>query len=115
MQGPQAVFAHEARHTMLATSFPGLPKVQKDARGTVNAVAGIERRSNQPQQPRVFLSAHRYWALKPRVKAAPRNSENLAHYLNTVLFPVRFDEFINVPCAAGAPLVGHGACSQDEF
>src|SRR5262249_6281575 len=55
VQRSQVVLAHETRHAMLAAGLSRLPEVQKDPWRTVDAMAGDERRPNEPQQAGIFL------------------------------------------------------------
>jgi hypothetical protein len=54
------VGTHEARHSMLTAHFPGLSEIQKDARGAVDAMTGLERRADQAEQPSVFECSIRH-------------------------------------------------------
>jgi hypothetical protein len=42
--------AHQARDAMLAAGLAGLPQIEEDARGAVDAMTPDERGTNQPQQ-----------------------------------------------------------------
>lgn len=65
-----AVDAHQPGHAMLAGRFAGLSKVEKDSRGTVHALARVERRPNQADQSLVLAGPIRNWHFEPRVVAA---------------------------------------------
>jgi len=90
----QVGFAHEPRDTMLAAGLASFAQIEEDARGTVDAVARGEGRTNQTKQPGVLLRAVRNRLVKPRVVAARGHAEDATHRPRAVPVSIRFDEFV---------------------
>jgi len=57
VQGTQAVLAHQAFDSMLATGFAGFAEIEKNTRSPVDAMTGDEGRADQAQKSCVFLSS----------------------------------------------------------
>lgn len=107
VQGPQAIFAHQARDSVLAAGLTGLSKIEKDTKCAVDAMARDEGRANQAQQPGILLSPIRNRVLEPFVIATWRNSEHSTHDLDGMLASMSFNELIaptDIPIAFS---IGH--------
>ena len=107
VQRSQSVLAHETRYSIFAACLPGFTKVKKEAWGPVDAVAGVERRPDQPKQPCILLTPLRNRLSKPLVVTAASNPQNSAHHLDFVLLLMRLDEPVGLPDSACASLCGH--------
>ena len=94
-------------NAMLAAGFAGLPQVLEDPRRTIDTMAGNERLSDQAEQPRIFDGTIRERSVQPRVVAAGRNIEYLAHDLHGVMTLVGIDELVDLPYPADARLCAH--------
>src|SRR5690242_11192192 len=92
---------------MLATGFSSLSQIQKNARGTVDALARLEGSADQPKQPSILLGPVRDRMREPRVVTARSDAEHLTHHLHAVVVPIRLDEFVLRPNSLCARLSGH--------
>ena len=84
MQGAQLTLAHQARDAVLTAGLAGLPQVQEDARGAVDALTRRERRTDQAEQPGIFLGPARGRVREPLVVSARGHAEDATHGLHTV-------------------------------
>lgn len=89
------VDAHKARYAMLAARLASLAQIKEHARCTVDAMARNERRSDQPEKPRVLDGSVRDRRAQPSVLAAGRDLQEPAHRPNVALAPVRFNELVD--------------------
>jgi hypothetical protein len=54
MQRPEIILAHQACNAMFAAGFTSLSKIEKDTRGTINAMTGSEGGPDQSQEPGIL-------------------------------------------------------------
>jgi len=73
------IHAHQPSDAVLATGLSGLPKVQEDARGAVDAVTRGERGTDQAKQPGILLGPVRERVREPLVVAARSYAEHVTH------------------------------------
>ena len=102
VQSAQAIHAHQSGDAVLATGLAGLPEVQEDARGAVDALTRGERRADQAEQPGILLGPVRDWVREPVVVAARGDAEDATHRLDGVVVSIGLDELVrraNSPCA----------------
>ncbi len=107
VQGAQVIHAHQPGDAVLATGLSGLPQVQEDARGAVDALTRGERRTDQAKQPGILLGPVRDRVREPLVVAARSHAEHATHRLHAVLVSIGLDELVRRADSPRAQLRGH--------
>jgi hypothetical protein len=96
-----------APSAVLATGLSRFTQIEEDARGTENAVARDERRSNQSQESSILLDVVGNRLLQPLVVAARGDTKHPTHGLHAVTTSMGLDELVRRADAPGAWLGGH--------
>jgi hypothetical protein len=91
---------------MLAARLSSFAQIQEHSWRSIDAVAGIERRMDELQQPCTVSCSLTLGLLQPGVVATGRHLEHPAHHPNVELV-VCPHELINLSCSSRTELLGH--------
>jgi DNA polymerase III beta subunit, N-terminal domain len=84
---------------MLTTGFARFPEIEEHSRRSIDAMARLEGRSDQPEQSSVFFSSVGDRVVQPGVIAATSDPQGVAHRLDVVLLAMCLDERVYPSCS----------------
>ena len=85
---------HNPRDTMLTTGLARFSQIEKNTRGTVDAVARRIGRAGQAEQPLILHRSIREWLTQPCIEPATRQVEEPTHDSRVKLAAMGFDECV---------------------
>ena len=110
VQGFQVIGPHNSGDTMLATGLACFAQIEKDPRGTIDAMARCIRRVDEAEQPLILHRSIREGFTQPGIEPAARHAKETAHDGRIELSAMGFDEGVLLSDMLRSALIPHRPC-----